>query len=186
VGIAGLNRELNPGAGGGRLKTGSALIRTIAILALTTLILSTAVTTAHSGTCWHTRRSERKMVRKMNGARNRHGLPPIQFDRHLSKVSRVHTNAMVNRRTLFHTSPSVLTWRVTRWNSLGENVGRTPRGVRSLHRSMMNSAGHRANVLNSAFTYVGIGAVKKRGSLWMTVTFESRRNPGTRLSMPSC
>jgi uncharacterized protein YkwD len=126
------------------------------------------------------------MARKMNGARNRRGLPPIQLDRHLSKVSRVHTNAMVDQRTLYHTSASVLTRRVTRWISLGENVGRTPRGVRSLHRSMMNSAGHRANILNSAFTYVGVGTVKKGGSLWMTVTFESRRNPGTRLPMPSC
>jgi uncharacterized protein YkwD len=50
----------------------------------------------------------------------------------------------------------------------------------------MRSAGHRANILNSAFTYVGVGSVKKRGQLWMTLTFESRQNPGTRLSMPSC
>jgi uncharacterized protein YkwD len=169
------------------LKSDSALIRTGAVAVLTTLILGMAVTTAQSGgTCWQTRRSEHRMARKMNGARNRRGLPPIQLDRHLSKVSRVHTNSMVKRRTIFHTSPSVLSWRVTRWTSLGENVGHTPRGVRSLHRSMMNSAGHRGNILNSAFTYVGVGAVKKRGSLWMTVTFESRRNPGTRLSMPSC
>jgi uncharacterized protein YkwD len=126
------------------------------------------------------------MARKMNRARHRRGLAPIQLDRHLSKVSRVHTYAMVNERTIFHTSPRVLTRRVTRWISLGENVGRTPRGVRSLHHTMMRSSGHRANILNSGFTYVGVGTVKKNGALWMTVTFESRRNPGTRLAMPSC
>jgi uncharacterized protein YkwD len=145
-----------------------------------------AVTTAHSGRCWRDRRSERDMARKMNGARHRRGLPPIQLDRHLSKVSRVHTNAMLKKRTLFHTSASTLTRRVTRWISLGENVGRTPRGVRSIYRSMMNSAGHRANILNSAFTYVGVGTERKNGTLWMTVTFESRRNPGTTLDMPPC
>jgi uncharacterized protein YkwD len=126
------------------------------------------------------------MARKINGARHRRGLPAIQLDRHLSKVSRAHTYTMAKKRTIFHTSPRTLARRVTRWVSLGENVGRTPRGVRSLQRSFMRSAGHRANILNSAFTYVGVGTVKKNGGLWMTVTFESRRNPGTRLSMPSC
>ena len=126
------------------------------------------------------------MARKMNKARRRHGLPPVQLDRHLSRVSRAHTYGMARRRELFHTPVGTLSRRVTRWVSLGENVGRTPRGVRSLHRSFMRSAGHRANILNSAFTYVGVGSVKKGGQLWMTLTFESRRNPGTRLSMPSC
>jgi uncharacterized protein YkwD len=126
------------------------------------------------------------MARKMNRARNRRGLAPIQLDRHISKVSRVHTREMVNRRAIFHTSPRVLTRRVTRWITLGENVGRTPRAARSLYRTMMRSSGHRANILNSRFTYVGVGAVRKGGQLWMTITFEAQRNPGTTLAMPSC
>ena len=168
------------------MKSGSVTIRLLAVAVLTTFILGMFVTTAQSGTCWHHRRPERAMARKMNKARRRHGLPPIQLDRHLSRVSRKHTTSMARNSRLFHTSTRVLSRRVTRWVSLGENVGRTPRGVRSLHRSFMRSSGHRANILNSAFTYVGVGSVKKGGQLWMTLTFESRRNPGTTLSMPSC
>jgi uncharacterized protein YkwD len=168
------------------LKSCSVTIRLLAVAVITTFILGLFVTTAQSGTCWHHRRAERVMARKMNKARRRHGMPPVQLDRHLSRVSRKHTYSMARNRRIFHTSVSVLSRRVTRWVTLGENVGRTPRGVRSLHRSFMRSAGHRANILNSAYTYVGVGSVKKGGQLWMTLTFESRRNPGTRLSMPSC
>ena len=168
------------------MKSCSVTIRLLAVAVLTSFILGMFVIPAQSATCWHHRRAERVMARKMNKARRRHGMAPIQLDRHLSRVSRVHTYSMVRNRRIFHTSVSVLSRRVTRWVSLGENVGRTPRGVRSLYRTFMRSAGHRANILNSAFTYVGVGSVKKRGQLWITLTFESRQNPGTRLSMPSC
>jgi hypothetical protein len=168
------------------LKSCSVTIRLLAVAVLTTLVLGMFVTTAQSGSCWRHRRPERVMARKMNKARRRHGMPPIQLDRHLSRVSRAHTYTMTRKRRIFHTPVNVLSRRVTRWVSLGENVGRTPRGVRSLHRSFMRSAGHRANILNSGFTYVGVGSVKRRGQLWMTLTFESRQNPGTRLSMPRC
>jgi uncharacterized protein YkwD len=168
------------------LKAGTVTIRLLTVAVLSTLVLSTSVTTAHSGTCWRYRRLERKMSRKVNKARRHHGLPRIVLDRHLSRVSRVHTHNMVKRQTLFHTPARVLARRVTRWVSLGENVGHTPRGVHSLFRSFMRSAGHRANILSSAFNHIGVGTRKKRGRLWVTLTFQAHRNPGTRLDMPRC
>lgn len=168
------------------MKSGSVTIRLLAVAVLTTLVLASSVTTAQSGTCWRYRRAERVMTRKLNRARIRHGMPRFQLDRHISRVSRAHTYSMVRQRQIFHTPAGTLARRVTRWITLGENVGRTPRGVRSLYRSFMRSASHRGNILNSAFTYVGVGTVRRGGRLWMTLTFEARRDPGTTLSMPSC
>jgi uncharacterized protein YkwD len=48
----------------------------------------------------------------------------------------------------------------------------------------MNSPTHRDVILRPTFTYVGIGARRHGGSLWITVLFEERRNPGTTMSMP--
>jgi uncharacterized protein YkwD len=35
----------------------------------------------------------------------------------------------------------------------------------------MHSADHRANILRRAFRRVGVGVVKARGSVWVTVIF---------------
>ncbi len=44
------------------------------------------------------------------------------------------------------------------WRKLGENVGRGG-SIGAVHNAYMNSPGHRANVLDSSFNYVGAGAV---------------------------
>ena len=90
---------------------------------------------------------------------------------------------MAYKYTLFHSTS--LGSLVTRWKTLGENVGYAG-SVKKVHRAFMNSAGHRANILRSAYRHIGVGVVKKGGRIWATVVFESRRNPGTTLKMPSC
>jgi uncharacterized protein YkwD len=50
----------------------------------------------------------------------------------------------------------------------------------------MKSDDHRANILKGKYRYFGIGHKKSGGWLWVTVVFESRKDPGTTLSMPSC
>lgn len=90
---------------------------------------------------------------------------------------------MARKRTLYH-NPS-LGSQVTNWRSLGENVGYAG-GVKAVHRAFMRSAAHKANVLKSSYRHVGVGATKKNGYVWAAVVFESRKNPGTTLKMPSC
>jgi len=68
----------------------------------------------------------------------------------------------------------------TGWYSLGENVGVDPgfpgqRGwessVAALHAALMASAGHRANILNPAYDYVGIGVEVSERGLFVTQVF---------------
>ena len=139
---------------------------------------------AGSASCLDVRDKEWALARLMNRARAARGLPRLRMDKHLVRVSRKHTAEMFALGRPFHTAPSTLIARVTRWTFLGENVGRggTPR---SLHEAFMASRIHRENILKPGFRYVGVGAVQ-HGRLWVSVTFERRRDPGTTLSMPSC
>ena len=135
--------------------------------------------------CYRHNRVERSFARKMNKARNRSGRRRLSLDPEVSKVAMAHTRSMFRRAVLFHSPQSQLSRRVTRWSVLGENIG-VGGSVKSLHKAFMASQLHRANILYSTFRHVGVGAAKKKGRLWVTVVFESRRDPGTRLRMPRC
>lgn len=55
--------------------------------------------------------------------------------------------------------------------ALGENVA-TNVDIADAHRRLMNSPGHRANILDPRFTHIGIGAVKgPTGAWWITEDF---------------
>lgn len=135
--------------------------------------------------CYRFKSSEKTFARKMNLARKTIGLRTMKLDPELGKVARVHSREMYRKNSLYHTSSSLLGWRVTRWRMLGENVGYGG-SVDSLHTAFMNSPSHRANILHSSFRNVGVGVVARDGRIWVTVVFETRLNPGTRLKMPRC
>ena len=57
------------------------------------------------------------------------------------------------------------------WRRLGENVGYGP-DVQTIHNALMNSAGHRANILDSGFQFFAIGIYTDgAGRLWVTQEF---------------
>jgi uncharacterized protein YkwD len=134
-----------------------------------------------AGTCYSPRPAELSLIRSMNTARRSRGLRRLVSDAQLGKVARKHTYEMIHYGQPVHTAPPTLARRVTRWLGLGENVGRGDTPV-SLHHAFMGSPAHRANILNGRFHYVGVGTVRQGGKLWVTVTFERRRDPGTTLS----
>ena len=135
-----------------------------------------------SSTCWDSKRAERRFARKMNRVRTSRNRGRLRFDPELSKAARVHTREMVSRVFLHHTSEDSLRQRVTNWMMLGENVG-VGATVASLHSAFMNSPAHKDNILFSKFNHVGVGTASGGGRLWVTVIFESKENPGTRLRM---
>ena len=137
---------------------------------------------ARNNRCWRFKSSERAFAKKMNKAR---GGGNLRLDPELSKVARKHTSEMIRKNLLYHTTPNQLRHRVVRWSLLGENVG-VGNTVRSLHKAFMHSPGHRANILRPSFNHSGVGVRNARGRMWVTVIFESRSNPGTRLRMPRC
>ncbi|HWL65643.1 MAG TPA: CAP domain-containing protein [Actinomycetota bacterium] len=144
------------------------------------LFLTLLPATSANAACYKPTRAERSFVRKMNKARDAAGKAPLSLDREVSKVSKVHTKEMSNEDSLFHTSTSVLSKRVTNWILLGENVG-VGGSVSSLHQAFMNSPAHKANILLGSFKYVGVGVIKTDDRMWVTVTFEAKSDPGSPL-----
>ena len=61
------------------------------------------------------------------------------------------------------------------WRMLGENVGYsspTSDTLKTIHDMFVKSAGHRANLLNSKFTHMGVGVAKdSRGRIWVAEVF---------------
>lgn len=54
---------------------------------------------------------------------------------------------------------------------LNKPVRPTQEDVERSHRGLMGSQGHRANILSPRPTFVGIGMVHEKGSLWVTQMF---------------
>jgi uncharacterized protein YkwD len=135
--------------------------------------------------CYNFNSSEKSFFGLMNGERKKKDKGTMKLDPELSKAAKVHTNEMIRSNTLAHTTATSLKRRVTKWSTLGENVG-VGSEVNSLHDAFMGSPAHRDNILHPPFNNVGVGVVTKDGRMWVTVIFEASTNPGTPLKMPSC
>ena len=57
------------------------------------------------------------------------------------------------------------------WRAVGENVAYTSTVTRA-HTLLMNSPAHRANILSTTFTQVGLGVAKdSHGTVWVVEVF---------------
>ena len=105
---------------------------------------------------------EEKMLTLINAERMKRGLRALLPDKELVPVARAHSIDMFARSYFSHQTPEGLTPadRVkkagVRYLVMGENLalGQT---LSICHRGLMNSPGHRANILSSAYGRVGIG-----------------------------
>jgi len=141
--------------------------RRLPIIALVVAVLVTG-TAAKTGAEDLNRRD--RMLRLLNQVRRQHGLPVFRINRELSTYAFRHSKRMARANDVFHTQDLyrlVRSYHPTTW---GENVGMA-RYLKTVRRLWMHSAGHRANILKRGFRRVGVGVVKARGSMWVTVIF---------------
>ena len=106
-----------------------------------------------------------------NASRGRFNLSALKANRAMSEVAQRHSQAMADAGGLFHTSNVDVYLHGVSWHVWGENVGYTAGDVGGLQQAFMNSPEHRHNILNASFTRVAVGAVRKNGTLWVTVFF---------------
>jgi uncharacterized protein YkwD len=114
---------------------------------------------------------EARLVASINAARADHGLRPLKMREGLTRYARGHSAAMSRQGQLFHTSDFTV---LCCWSAIAENVA-VNFGVKRVHRSLMASAPHRANILHPAMRAVGVGVVKRDGRLWVTQVFRAPR-----------
>jgi peptidoglycan hydrolase-like protein with peptidoglycan-binding domain len=104
----------------------------------------------------------------LNAERTAHGLPPLRYAGDLAAVAQQWSAHMASTGSLAH-NPG-LTSQVHNWRAVGENVGEGPT-VEDLDAAFMNSAEHRANILDTDYQEFGVGWVKSDGLIWITIDF---------------
>jgi uncharacterized protein YkwD len=111
-----------------------------------------------------TAQAEQAVWKLLNLDRARAGLPALDWDARLADVARGHSADMQAHNFFGHVSPSTGTAadRVKHANIdalvIMENVARAATAGEA-ERGLMNSPGHRANILNREATRVGVGIV---------------------------
>ena len=108
-------------------------------------------------------------VAAINGARASAGLPGLAVAGDLAAVAQGQAQRMAASGTLYH-NPNLAT-EVTGYRLAGENVGYGP-STSAIHAAFMASPPHRANILNTRYTQVGVGVVVDGGGVtWVAEVF---------------
>ena len=105
---------------------------------------------------------EAKMLVLVNEERTKRGLKPLVADPELVPVARAHSGDMFTRGYFSHYSPEGkdpfdrMKQAKIKYYSAGENLalGQT---LKICHDGLMNSPGHRANILNPTYGRLGVG-----------------------------
>lgn len=117
---------------------------------------------------------EARMLDLVNNERRAAGLNPLAMDPELTEVARQHSDDMFKRGYFSHVSPEggTVADRINeariRYLTAGENLALAPT-LQMAHTGLMNSPGHRANILYPKFGRVGIG-IKDGGIRGLMVT----------------
>ncbi len=114
---------------------------------------------------------EKEVVRLVNEIRVQNGLRELTYNWELSRVARYKSQDMKDNRYFSHTSPVYGTpfkmmkdFGIT-YRSAGENIARGQTSPQAVVNAWMNSSGHRANILSTSFTQIGVGYVAD-GNYW--------------------
>ncbi len=117
---------------------------------------------------------EQYMLELMNAARATVGAQPLAFDFDLNEAAELHSEWMIAADVFSHTGAGGSTptaraqsagYQLSGSWATGENIAwaslRNPAGLQDevalLHTNLMNSPGHKANILNANYREVGVG-----------------------------
>jgi len=121
---------------------------------------------------------EAEVVTIVNTERAKAGCAALTTDDRLIAAARGHSADMAARGYFSHTTPEGVEFstRITsagyRWSRAGENIAKGQRTPAEVMTTWMNSAGHKANILNCGFKNIGVGvAADAQGSLVWTQDF---------------
>ena len=116
----------------------------------------------------------RTFLDRTNNYRASHGVRALQENDTLTNKAEAWAQHMASTGVLQHSTLSANLGNLN-WKMIGENVGYsspTSNTLLTIHNLFVNSAPHRANLLNSRFTHMGVGvATDSRGRVWVAEVF---------------
>jgi uncharacterized protein YkwD len=110
------------------------------------------------------------VVELVNEARADAGCKPLKVEPTLTAAASGHSNDMAARDYFSHTTPEGSTFD-ERIKTAGyplpgaENIARGQKNAEQVMKDWMNSAGHRANILNCQLKVIGVG-LNTNGNYW--------------------
>lgn len=108
--------------------------------------------------------AEQQMINLVNQERQQAGLKPLAVDYRLVRLARLKSQDMIDKGYFSHQSPTygspfdMMKNAGISYRWAGENIAGAG-SVDRAHNGLMNSEGHRANILKSDFTHIGIGVI---------------------------
>mgnify|MGYP001213421233 CR=1 FL=1 len=143
-----------------RFGTGSNKTRVLrlAIAALLVLVMGSSLTSCRSS-------EQARVADLVNQTRAQYGRSYLRDNLQLDQKAQAWAEHLARLNTLKHSNlPEGISYQ---WRSLAENVGYGG-SIVQVHQAYMNSPGHRANILDSRWNYMGTG-VAWRGNRVFTV-----------------
>lgn len=117
---------------------------------------------------------ENQILSLVNKERSKQGLSSLTLNWELSRVAKIKSQDMASNNYFSHQSPTygspfdMMKKFGISYRSAGENIACGQRSAQEVMNSWMNSSGHRANILSSSYTQLGVGYVKggSYGTYW--------------------
>ena len=109
---------------------------------------------------------EQEVVDLVNQERAKAGLKALSSDWELARVARFKSEDMRDNKYFSHNSPTYGTpFQMMKsfginYMSAGENIAAGQATPEAVVKAWMNSSGHKANILSSSFTHIGVGYAK--------------------------
>jgi uncharacterized YkwD family protein len=106
---------------------------------------------------------EAEVISLINQERANEGLPALSNQSQLTSAARTHSDDMACNNFFSHTSPTTgspfdrITAAGYSYSAAGENIAAGYGSPSALVDGWMNSSGHRANILSTNFTQIGVG-----------------------------
>lgn len=154
------------------------MARAIALAGTALLAAALLAWTPQPTTGWDQSSAEATLWQLLNGDRTNNGLQPLTQHSTLVSLARWRSQDMIDRNyfdhTILGTNYQVYHWYDSNglnWSSGGENIGwnngysDTDSPVK-INEGFMNSSGHRANILNPAWSHGGVGAIGVDNITW--------------------
>lgn len=104
-----------------------------------------------------------EVLRLTNAARGKHGLAPLALNPELNRSAQFHADFMAGNDCFDHKCrrEPELSKRIDNtgyvWRAIAENIAAGQTSAAEVVEGWMNSPGHRANILNPAYSELGVG-----------------------------
>lgn len=114
---------------------------------------------------------ENQVLSLVNSERSKQGKQALTLNWELSRVAKVKSQDMATNRYFSHQSPTygspfnMMQNFGIQYRTAGENIAYGQTTPDQVMRDWMNSSGHRANILSSSYTQLGVGYVSD-GHYW--------------------